>query len=170
MCSSIHPHLSQPESELPIEDMECCVCLQPYSRSEKIPRVLHCKHTFCGQCLQAMSRPQSGLLTVRCPLCRWITCTRASLPIAGSLWVNTDIWDRITERQEEEEHKEEVENKMNNNKQTQNNKCLSPGICKLWFKQQSFLRRLRHQGPETKQAVTSFPQWKFYSGRLAGQI
>ncbi|KAJ7994469.1 hypothetical protein DPEC_G00249580 [Dallia pectoralis] len=119
--------------------MECCVCLQPYSRSEKIPRVLHCKHTFCGQCLQAISRPQGGLLTVCCPLCRWITCTRASLPIPGSLWVNTDIWDRITERQDEDE--EEMENKMKD-KQTQNNtqnKCSSSGHC-LWLKLTRFLR------------------------------
>uniref|UniRef100_A0A8C7T712 RING-type domain-containing protein n=1 Tax=Oncorhynchus mykiss TaxID=8022 RepID=A0A8C7T712_ONCMY len=85
------------------EDMECCVCLQPYSRREKIPRMLHCKHTFCGLCLQAMSRLQSGLLTVCCPLCRWITCTEPSLTLPGSLWVNTEIWDQILDRQQEEE-------------------------------------------------------------------
>ncbi|XP_019908108.2 E3 ubiquitin-protein ligase RNF186-like [Esox lucius] len=100
------------------EDMECCVCLQSYSRRDKIPQMLHRTHTFCGQCLQTISRLQSGLLMVCCLLCHWITCTRASLPIAGSLWINTDIWDRITERTEEEEHEEEVE-LMKGNKQTQ---------------------------------------------------
>uniref|UniRef100_A0A4W5JXG4 RING-type domain-containing protein n=1 Tax=Hucho hucho TaxID=62062 RepID=A0A4W5JXG4_9TELE len=88
------------------EDMNCCVCLEPYSRREKIPRVLHCEHTFCGPCLEAISRLQSGLLTVCCPLCRWITCSRASLPLAGSLFVNTEIWDQIADRQEEEEEME----------------------------------------------------------------
>ncbi|XP_028980745.2 RING finger protein 223-like [Esox lucius] len=136
------------------EDMECCVCLQSYSRRDKTPRMLHCKHTFCGQCLQALSRLQSGLLMVCCPLCRWITCTRASLPIAGSLWVNTDIWDRITERQEEEEQKEKEENLwMTENKQTQTStQCVCPSSRNrsLWSKLRTFLRKLRFQNSRTR--------------------
>ncbi|KAL1007795.1 hypothetical protein UPYG_G00091680 [Umbra pygmaea] len=151
MCPSIpQPQSIQPAMGLTIEDMECCVCLQPYSRRENIPRMLHCKHTFCGPCLQAMSRRQSGLLTVCCPLCRWITCTQASLPLAAYLWVNADVWDHIAEIQSEEQEEErgelEEEEKegMRAINQTQNSTR-----CKWQFglrlKLRSFLSRVSHR-------------------------
>ncbi|KAM9535397.1 uncharacterized protein ACWYII_039929 isoform 1-T1 [Salvelinus alpinus] len=129
------------------EDMECCVCLQPYSRREKIPRMLHCKHTFCGLCLQAMSRLQSGLPTVCCPLCRWITCTEPSLTVSGSLWVNTEIWDQILDTQQEEEEEVEEGEWKEANKQTQTTPqyTWSPSRhCGLRIKLQNFLRRMKH--------------------------
>ncbi|XP_042161463.1 RING-H2 finger protein ATL7-like [Oncorhynchus tshawytscha] len=129
------------------EDMECCVCLQPYTRREKFPRMLHCKHTFCGLCLQAMSRLQSGLLTVCCPLCRWITCTEPSLTLSGSLWVNTEIWDQILDRQQEEEEEEEEEEWKGANRQTQTTTqytCSPSRHCGLRLKLQNFLRRMKH--------------------------
>ncbi|KAK6320816.1 hypothetical protein J4Q44_G00077920 [Coregonus suidteri] len=130
------------------EDMDCCVCLQPYSHGEKIPRMLHCKHTFCGPCLEAMSRLQRDLRSVCCPLCRFITCCRANLPLAGSLWVNTEIWDQIANRQEEEEEEEE-EAWKGDNRQTQTStqyECPSLGCSGVWLKLQSFLKRTRHNG------------------------
>ncbi|XP_045068265.1 LON peptidase N-terminal domain and RING finger protein C14F5.10c-like [Coregonus clupeaformis] len=133
------------------EDMECCICLQPYSRMEKIPRMLHCKHTFCGPCLQTMSSLQSGLLTVRCPLCRWITCTGPILTLSGSLWVNTEIWDQILDRQQEEEEEEEEEEEkewMGANRQTQTTtqyECSPSGHSGLRLKLQKFLRRMKHK-------------------------
>ncbi|KAL1007793.1 hypothetical protein UPYG_G00091660 [Umbra pygmaea] len=160
MCPSIpQPHSIQPAMGLTIEDMECCVCLQPYSRREKIPRILHCKHTFCGPCLQAMSRRQSVLLTVCCPLCRWITCNHPGLPLAASMLVNTDIWDQIPETQQEEVEAEEQEEErgeleegekegMRAINQTQNStkcKCSSSRHFALRLKLKSFLRRVRHQ-------------------------
>lgn len=87
------------------EELECCVCCYEYSRSNRIPRVLHCNHTFCAPCLERMSKLEGAIYTVSCPLCRWITCTRASLTLPGALWVNTEIWDQIsTERNQNENH------------------------------------------------------------------
>ncbi|XP_008276827.1 RING finger protein 208-like [Stegastes partitus] len=81
----------------PNEELECVVCCNEYSRSDRIPRVLHCNHTFCAPCLETMSKLEGIIYTVSCPLCRWITCTRASLTLPGALWVNTEIWDQIAE-------------------------------------------------------------------------
>ncbi|XP_063330498.1 RING finger protein 208-like [Pelmatolapia mariae] len=87
------------------EELECCVCCYEYSRSNRIPRVLHCNHTFCAPCLERMSKLDGVLYKVSCPLCRWITCTRASLTLPGALWVNTEIWDQIsTEQKQNENH------------------------------------------------------------------
>lgn len=83
-------------------EMECVVCFNEYSRSERVPRVLHCKHTFCAPCLEKMSSVQGAIRRVPCPLCRWITCTQASLTLPGALWVNTEIWDQIAEEQQEQ--------------------------------------------------------------------
>ncbi|CAL9704073.1 unnamed protein product [Knipowitschia caucasica] len=84
---------------LPCEELECVVCFNLYSRSDRIPRVLHCHHTFCSVCLEKLSHQREAVRTVCCPLCRWITCTNATLSLPGSLWVNTDIWDQISEDQ-----------------------------------------------------------------------
>lgn len=141
------------------EDMNCCVCFQPYSRREKIPRVLHCEHTFCGPCLETISRLQSGLLTACCPLCRWITCSQVSLPFAGSLVVNTEIWDQIADRQEEEE---EMEAWIGNNRQTQTStqyKCSSLGHSGVRIKLQSFWRRMRHSGQRALKEGKKLRSW-----------
>ncbi|XP_046881360.1 RING finger protein 208-like [Hypomesus transpacificus] len=86
-----------------VEDTECPVCFLAYSRTERIPRMLHCQHTFCVPCLQALTRLAGCILTVCCPLCRWITCAPASLTLSGSLWVNTSIWDLLAQRGEDAE-------------------------------------------------------------------
>lgn len=94
------------------EERECSVCYRPYSRSGRIPRVLHCRHTFCVPCLEAMSVPKSGLLTVRCPLCRQMTCVGGGHKLQEVLWVNSRIWDQISDLDiEEEEDEEERERK-----------------------------------------------------------
>ncbi|XP_037619830.1 RING finger protein 208-like [Sebastes umbrosus] len=82
------------------EELECVVCFCEYSRSDRVPRVLHCNHTFCAPCLETLSRLEGVIRSVSCPLCRWITCTRASLTLPGSLWVNTEIWDQIAEMEQ----------------------------------------------------------------------
>ncbi|XP_070759055.1 RING finger protein 208-like [Enoplosus armatus] len=84
------------------EELECVVCCSEYSRSDRIPRVLHCSHTFCAPCLEKMSKLDGVIRTVSCPLCRWITCTRASVTLPGALWVNTEIWDQIAEEQQQQ--------------------------------------------------------------------
>ncbi|XP_063056385.1 E3 ubiquitin-protein ligase RNF168 [Engraulis encrasicolus] len=91
------------------EERECTVCYRAYSRSLRVPRVLHCRHTFCAPCLEAMAVPKSGLLTVRCPLCRQMTCVSAHHSLQGALWVNSRLWDQIPDYVIEEEDEEEEE-------------------------------------------------------------
>ncbi|GAA6234553.1 RING finger protein 208-like [Lates japonicus] len=95
------------------EEFECIVCCHEYSRSDRIPRLLHCKHTFCAACLEKLSKLEGVVRTVSCPLCRWITCTRASLTLPGALWVNTEIWDQIAEEKRQQRRREEEEEGMN---------------------------------------------------------
>ncbi|XP_049894524.1 RING finger protein 208-like [Epinephelus moara] len=96
------------------EELECVVCCHEFSRGHWVPRVLHCNHTFCAPCLEKMSKQEGVIRSVSCPLCRWITCTRASLALPAALWVNTEIWDQITKEQQEMEQ-EKVED-LNNTK------------------------------------------------------
>uniref|UniRef100_UPI0037E6FECB E3 ubiquitin-protein ligase RNF186 n=1 Tax=Semicossyphus pulcher TaxID=241346 RepID=UPI0037E6FECB len=91
------------------EDGECSVCLSPYSRMDRIPRVLHCRHTFCEPCLETMSHTRSGLLTVPCPLCRRVTCVGRGLSLQEALWVNNRLWEQIPEEEEGEAGEEEEE-------------------------------------------------------------
>ncbi|XP_061147245.1 E3 ubiquitin-protein ligase RNF186-like [Syngnathus typhle] len=82
------------------EDLECVVCFYNYSRSERIPRMLHCSHTFCAPCLEKLANVNGVIRTICCPLCRWVTCTQASLTLPGALWVNTEIWDEIAGKEQ----------------------------------------------------------------------
>lgn len=97
------------------QDGECSVCLFAYSRTERIPRVLHCRHTFCQLCLETISQARGGLLTVGCPLCRRVTCIGRGLGLEEALWVDSRLWEQIPEEEEdqaeEEEEKEEVGSK-----------------------------------------------------------
>ncbi|XP_071385009.1 RING finger protein 223-like [Centroberyx affinis] len=96
------------------EEQECAVCFQAYSRQKRIPRVLHCSHTFCTPCLDLMSSYHSGIRTISCPLCRWITCSRVSLTLSGTLWVNTEIWDQISCDQQLGEEEDTMEEWIHN--------------------------------------------------------
>lgn len=105
------------------EDGECSVCLLPYSRMDRIPRVLHCRHTFCEPCLETISQARGGLLTVGCPLCRRVTCIGHGLSLQEALWVNSSLWEQIqedvgTEAEEEEDGlKQEAEEEGMESKQ-----------------------------------------------------
>ncbi|XP_029947597.1 RING finger protein 223-like [Salarias fasciatus] len=87
-----------------MDTLECIVCFDQYSRKDRVPRMLHCNHTFCTPCLQRLSKLEGRMYTVSCPLCRWITCTRASLTLPGSLWINTEIWDQMVAEKKEGDH------------------------------------------------------------------
>ncbi|KAL4630712.1 E3 ubiquitin-protein ligase RNF168-like [Arapaima gigas] len=91
------------------EDKECSVCFLPYSRYERVPRVLHCEHTFCTPCLKLMAQLKDRLFTVRCPLCRQTTWIKPERGLLGTLWVDINKWDQISEEEEEEEEEEEDE-------------------------------------------------------------
>ncbi|XP_040039285.2 uncharacterized protein LOC120823416 [Gasterosteus aculeatus] len=91
------------------EDGDCSVCLAAFSRTDRIPRVLHCRHTFCDPCLETMAQARNGLLTVGCPLCRRVTCIGRGLSLREALWVNSKLWEQIPEGAQEEEEEEEEE-------------------------------------------------------------
>lgn len=94
------------------DDLECGVCYLRYSRIDRVPRMLHCNHTFCTPCLETMGLHYSGLCSVRCPLCRQVTCVDRGLSLQGALFVNSQLWDNISKEQkdEKEEKKEEKRN------------------------------------------------------------
>ncbi|MCI4375531.1 hypothetical protein PGIGA_G00110510 [Pangasianodon gigas] len=96
-----------------IEDHECGVCYERYSRSKHVPRVLFCNHTFCSPCLETMAKQRGGMLSVRCPLCRQVSCVRHGLTLEEALWVNSRLWDRIPEDQELEVKEEDLEEEEN---------------------------------------------------------
>ncbi|XP_019736723.1 RING finger protein 208-like [Hippocampus comes] len=83
----------------PNEDLECPVCFHDYSRSHRVPRLLHCSHTFCAPCLEKLAIADNVIQTICCPLCRCVTTFQASLALPEALWVNTEIWDRIPEKE-----------------------------------------------------------------------
>ncbi|XP_053492295.1 E3 ubiquitin-protein ligase RNF152 isoform X2 [Ictalurus furcatus] len=91
------------------EDHECGVCYERYSRSKHVPRVLFCSHTFCSPCLETMASQRGGMLSVRCPLCRQVSCVRPGLTLEAALWVNSRLWDRIPEDRELEVKEEDFE-------------------------------------------------------------
>ncbi|XP_041700926.2 E3 ubiquitin-protein ligase RNF186 [Coregonus clupeaformis] len=151
------------------EDRECGVCYQPYSRQERIPRVLHCRHTFCATCLETMSQPKSGMLTVCCPLCRQTTCVGRGLSLQEALWVNSRLWDYIPESKEEEEEEvkeeeeeeevkeeEEEEERVEANRQTQASSQAEWPTSKLSRKKlklPAFLRKFSLTKPQHQERI-----------------
>ncbi|KAG9277751.1 RING finger protein 224-like [Astyanax mexicanus] len=85
------------------EDLECGVCFQRYSRSERVPRMLFCHHTFCTTCLEKIAVERSSMMNIRCPMCRQVSCVRGGLSLQEALWVNSRLWDGISEDQDQEE-------------------------------------------------------------------
>ncbi len=61
-----------------MEKEDCSICFFPYDKKLKVPRVLHCGHTFCQTCLEEIKLPHKN--TITCPNCRLLTenvkCTR----------------------------------------------------------------------------------------------
>lgn len=129
------------------EDTDCSVCLLPYTRLERIPRLLHCRHTFCQPCLQTLSQCRGGLLTVCCPLCRRVTCVGRGLGLQGALWVDSRLWDQIVEDVEEEDEKR-VRDGLKRDRDSAGSaqakaepSCLSPTSSRTKLKFPAFFRR-----------------------------
>ncbi|KAK6470999.1 E3 ubiquitin-protein ligase RNF183-like [Huso huso] len=62
---------------------ECAICWSPYNNTFQTPKLLHCQHSFCLECLARMSLalnpdPPGGLT---CPLCRRVTPMEPGQPI-----------------------------------------------------------------------------------------
>ncbi|XP_029905859.1 RING finger protein 208 [Myripristis murdjan] len=128
------------------EDRECSVCYLPYSRLDRIPRMLHCRHTFCDPCLDTMSQAKTDLLTVSCPLCRRVTCIGRGLSLQEALWVNSRLWDQIPEDMEaeaEEALKQEAEDETTEAKQQPScqAECLSSRYSRTKLKFPAFFRK-----------------------------
>lgn len=47
--------------------MECPMCYDIYDESLKVPRNLHCGHTYCEECLHNSIKNKGRL---ECPICR----------------------------------------------------------------------------------------------------
>ncbi|XP_029109807.1 E3 ubiquitin-protein ligase KEG isoform X1 [Scleropages formosus] len=135
------------------EDKECSVCFLPYSRQDRVPRVLHCEHTFCAPCLELIAQLKDGLLTVRCPLCRQTTYVNPDRGLQGALWVDVERWEQISEDDDEEEEKEaEQENQGKKTQLASTEEWPSSKPSRPKIKLPAFLRRLhftKHQQQET---------------------
>lgn len=129
------------------EDTECSVCLLPYTRLERIPRLLHCRHTFCQPCLETLSQSRGGLLTVPCPLCRRVTCVGRGLGLQGALWVDSRLWEQIVEDDEEEEESQKQDrlkrdgDLVGSAQAKRESSCLSPRSSRTKLKFPAFFRR-----------------------------
>ncbi|XP_061117533.1 RING finger protein 223 isoform X2 [Conger conger] len=54
-------------------DLECAVCFSQFDNVFRTPKMLHCKHTFCLECLARMNIKASEPNAILCPLCRGVT-------------------------------------------------------------------------------------------------
>uniref|UniRef100_A0A3B3I3A9 Im:7152348 n=1 Tax=Oryzias latipes TaxID=8090 RepID=A0A3B3I3A9_ORYLA len=131
------------------EDSDCTVCFFPYSRMDRIPRVLHCRHTFCELCLEAMQQVRSSYLALACPLCRRVTCIDRGLSLQEALWVDSRQWEQIAEAGEEDDtlklEGEELETKQRLSLQME----VSPRLRRKKLRLPTFFRKFsltkRHQ-------------------------
>ena len=52
------------------DELSCAVCTDLF----KNPKLLHCMHSFCGECIDKMVKQEEGKkATVVCPICRFVT-------------------------------------------------------------------------------------------------
>ncbi|XP_051986701.1 uncharacterized protein LOC127646832 [Xyrauchen texanus] len=130
------------------ENQECGVCYLPYSRSDRVPRMLHCNHTFCTHCLETMALHYSGLRTIRCPLCRQVTCVDHGRSLQEALFVNSQLWDCISDIQEEEEYVKEQDKEERGSTSdihglpTSQAKCSVPKQYRSKLRLPSFLKKM----------------------------
>lgn len=89
-----------------VEDLDCRVCFEHFSRRECIPRMLFCKHTFCDPCLEKIAQREKDKLSIQCPLCRQVSVVSQNIAVKDVLYVNSHIWDRILEDHKAEEVEE----------------------------------------------------------------
>ncbi|XP_054882062.1 RING finger protein 224-like [Poeciliopsis prolifica] len=123
-----------PENTMSDEELQCIICYNDYTRNFRIPRQLHCNHTFCGPCLQRIAKLEGSIYLVRCPVCRWISCIQAYLTVSGGLWVDIEIWDKLKPYK--------IEDKCDDDLETQKPKVSKPSLSAL---KQLFRRRPLHR-------------------------
>ena len=57
-------------TQRPMSDhVSCVVCMEQYNRTDHIPKLLPCQHTFCLACLLSLES-NSCSMSIECPMCR----------------------------------------------------------------------------------------------------
>ncbi|CAB1419847.1 unnamed protein product [Pleuronectes platessa] len=67
------PGLHSCQSPEDSPDLECAICLCDFNNVFRCPKMLHCRHTFCLECLARININSSEPGTIQCPLCRRLT-------------------------------------------------------------------------------------------------
>ncbi|XP_058492643.1 E3 ubiquitin-protein ligase rnf152 [Solea solea] len=67
-------------------DLECSICFSEFNNVFRCPKMLHCKHTFCLECLARINVKSAEPSNILCPLCRGLT----PLPTLGLPRLPTD--------------------------------------------------------------------------------
>ncbi|XP_061460149.1 E3 ubiquitin-protein ligase RNF183 [Rhineura floridana] len=60
---------------------DCPVCWNPYDNTFRTPKVLHCQHSFCIECLAHLSLVSPAQNRLQCPLCRQPTVLPSDQPV-----------------------------------------------------------------------------------------
>ncbi|XP_071340142.1 uncharacterized protein [Trachinotus anak] len=83
----LHPSpLPSQCSEDTCPDLECAICFSQFNNVFRCPKMLHCKHTFCLECLARINVKSPEPSAIQCPLCRSLT----PLPTLGLPKLTTD--------------------------------------------------------------------------------
>lgn len=85
---------------------ECSICLERYNTSNKIPKIMHCGHTFCKECLIKSKNNSDNILS--CPVCR----KKELFNDIDDLSTNRVIYDLLYNPEQEEEIIIEEKNKF----------------------------------------------------------
>uniref|UniRef100_A0A3B4WKB7 RING-type domain-containing protein n=1 Tax=Seriola lalandi dorsalis TaxID=1841481 RepID=A0A3B4WKB7_SERLL len=64
----------------------CAICFSQFNNVFRCPKMLHCKHTFCLECLARINVKSAQPSAIQCPLCRSLT----PLPALGLPKLTTD--------------------------------------------------------------------------------
>ncbi|XP_060887472.1 E3 ubiquitin-protein ligase-like [Labrus mixtus] len=107
-------------------ELECGICYQTYNAGRRCPRELQCKHSFCENCLLALSRPLQGGSgddeearlgadkSIVCPLCRHATSIHGDRRLRVELRVDERVLERlliagVLDREDDDDQEEEEE-------------------------------------------------------------
>nr|5FEY_A Chain A, E3 ubiquitin-protein ligase TRIM32 [Homo sapiens]5FEY_B Chain B, E3 ubiquitin-protein ligase TRIM32 [Homo sapiens] len=67
------------------EVLECPICMESFTEEQLRPKLLHCGHTICRQCLEKLLA--SSINGVRCPFCSKITRITSLTQLTDNLTV-----------------------------------------------------------------------------------
>ncbi|XP_024115964.1 E3 ubiquitin-protein ligase RNF183 [Oryzias melastigma] len=82
----LQPSPFSPQCSEECPELECSVCFSQFNNVFRCPKMLHCKHTFCLECLARINVKSAEPNAILCPLCRGLT----PLPTHGLPKLTTD--------------------------------------------------------------------------------